>query len=171
MNKEAGFVLQAGLIGVGATIVMDIWALVLKHCFKIRSLNWGTAGRWLGHFPKGVFIHASIANASPVRGEATIGWLAHYTSGIVFALILIAITGPEWLSQPTPVAALIFGLLTVIFPFFIMQPGMGAGIVASKTPNSGKVRFRSLLTHLVFCFGLYVSALFIALMIEVQVNY
>jgi hypothetical protein len=43
-------------------------------------------------------------------------------------------------------------------PFFVMQPAMGAGIAASRTPTPWRNRLRSLATHAVFGCGLYLSA-------------
>jgi len=40
-------------------------------------------------------------------------------------------------------------------PFFLMQPGMGAGIATSKTPRPNAARLQSLITHAVFGLGLY----------------
>jgi Protein of unknown function (DUF2938) len=39
-----------------------------------------------------------------------------------------------------------------------MQPGMGAGIAASRTPRPGAARVQSLLTHAIFGLGLYAAA-------------
>jgi hypothetical protein len=44
-----------------------------------------------------------------------------------------------------------------------MQPGMGAGIAGSKTPNPSATRLRNLGTHTVFGLGLYASAMVLAL--------
>ena len=46
--------------------------------------------------------------------------------------------------------ALIRALLTLIAPFFVMQPSMGAGIAASKTPIRTPSRLRSLVAHTVW---------------------
>jgi hypothetical protein len=156
---------RASLIGVGATIVMDVWALALKIFFKIQPLNWAMVGRWLGHFPKGQFVHTGIGTAAPVPGELVIGWLAHYLTGIIFSILLLLLLGMQWANQPTPLPAMLFGLATVLFPFLIMQPGLGAGIAASKTPNPNQARLRSLLTHAVFGVGLYCSTLLTAKLI------
>lgn len=40
-----------------------------------------------------------------------------------------------------------------------MQPGMGAGIAASRTPNPRAARLQSLVTHAVFGLGLYLAGL------------
>jgi hypothetical protein len=71
---------------------------------------------------------------------------------------MIMSNGSGWLIDPSVLPAISFGLLTVVFPFFIMQPCMGLGIAASKTPQPNLARFRSLLTHLIFGFGLYIFA-------------
>jgi hypothetical protein len=55
--------------------------------------------------------------------------------------------------------ALLYGIGTVVFPFFIMQPSFGLGIAASRTPNPTQARLKSLATHTVFGIGLYVCAL------------
>src|SRR5690606_10624788 len=69
-----GLVLQAIVIGTGATVVLDAWALGLQRARGIRPLDWALMGRWIGHFPRGRFVHASIAAATPVRGERLLGW-------------------------------------------------------------------------------------------------
>jgi hypothetical protein len=49
-------------------------------------------------------------------------------------------------------------MLTVAAPFFILQPALGLGIAASRTPSPARARLRSLISHLVFGFGLYLAA-------------
>jgi len=156
------FVVRAVLIGIGATAVVDLWGLFVVRVFGAPATNWGLFGRWLGHFPRGRFVHDSIAKASAVRGELLLGWSAHYAIGIGFAALLIAICGLGWARNPTPLPALIFGLVTVAAPFFVMQPAMGAGIAASKTPKPGPARLRSIANHTAFGIGLYLSALLVA---------
>ena len=146
-------------IGIGATAVMDLWAAALKRYWCLPSLNYAMLGRWIGHLPRGVFTHASIAQAAPVRDEAVLGWTAHYAIGVLFAAILLALLGPQWAAQPSLFPALLMGVLSVAAPFFILQPGMGAGIAASKTPHPGAARLRSLMAHAVFGIGLYLAAL------------
>lgn len=159
MEKTLEFIATAILIGAGATVVVDLWALALKRLFGIAGMNWGLAGRWFGHLSRGRFAHDSIAKAAPIRGELALGWSAHYLIGIVFAATLLAIRGLDWARHPTLAPALLLGILTVAAPFFLMQPGMGAGIAASKTPAPNTARLRSLITHAVFGLGLYLSAL------------
>jgi len=109
--------------------------------------------------PEGTFRHANITAAPQKPFECTIGWTAHYTIGVVFALVFVALTSGDWLMRPTLVLALLYGIGTVVFPFFIMQPSFGLGIAASRTPKPMQARLKSLVTHTVFGIGLYLSAL------------
>jgi uncharacterized membrane protein YagU involved in acid resistance len=159
MDIEVHQILGAIAIGIGATLVMDLWNLFLKRTFSMPSLNYCLLGRWLRHMPGGTLRHASITVASQKSFECLVGWLAHYTIGVVFALVFVALTSGGWLARPTLLPALLYGIGTVVFPFFIMQPSIGLGIAASRTPKPTQARLKSLVTHTVFGVGLYVCAL------------
>ena len=158
MNPSLEFGIRMVLVGVGATLVMDLWALLLR-LFKVPSLNFSIVGRWIGHLPKGKWIHDSIAKAEPVRGEGILGWGAHYSIGITFAGVLLAVFGLEWARSPSLLPALVVGWVTVAAPLLILQPALGAGIASSKTPRPVFSSFKSLVTHTVFGIGLYLAAL------------
>jgi hypothetical protein len=163
MNYVVEVVTRTLLIGVGATAVMDVWAVAARRAFDIPTSDWAMVGRWAGHFPQGRFKHDSIAMASPVRRELAIGWAVHYFTGIAYAALIIAICGLGWARAPTLGPAVLVGVLMIVAPFFVMQPGMGAGIAASKTPKPNAARLRSLMNHTVFGIGLYVAAMLLAL--------
>jgi Protein of unknown function (DUF2938) len=168
MTEAMESVLRALLIGAGATAVLDLWSMFLKRFFGVPASSWNMVGRWVGHFPRGRFKHASIAAAEPVKGELALGWLTHYATGIVYGGLLLALCGLEWGRRPTMLPALIVGIATVVAPFFVMQPGMGAGIAGSKTPNPAQVRLRSLMNHTVFGVGLYLSAVLTATLVPAR---
>lgn len=109
MNATWSFLLQSALIGAGATLVMDAWAWLLKRLFGAPSLNYAMVGRWAAHLPRGRLMHESIAKAAPVAGEAVLGWGVHYLVGVVFAAVLLALAGPDWLRAPTFLPALAWG--------------------------------------------------------------
>lgn len=159
MDLDASFVLGAVAIGIGATLFMDLWNLFLKRSFGIPSLNYCLLGRWLRHMPEGTFRHASIAAASPRSMECQAGWMAHYSIGVVFALVLAALTSGDSMARPTLLPAVLFGIATVVFPFFVLQPSIGLGIAGAKTPAPAQARLKSLVTHTVFGAGLYLAAL------------
>jgi Protein of unknown function (DUF2938) len=152
---------QIALIGAGATALMDAWLLLLKR-LGVPTTNFALIGRWVGHLARGRLAHAAIAQARPVAGELSLGWLTHYAVGIAFAALLVALQGPAWMRQPALLPALTLGLVTVAVPLFVMQPAMGAGFAASKTPTPLKNCLRSLASHAVFGAGLYLTAAVLA---------
>jgi len=155
--------LRTVAIGLGATLLMDLWALLLKHIYDVKGLDFRFVGRWIGHMTRGRFVHSDIRNAPATAGEEAIGWAAHYAIGVLFAAVLIAACGKNWLETPTLLPALVTGLVTLIAPFFVMQPAFGFGFASSRTPNPAKARARSLVTHTVFGLGLFVTAKALAL--------
>lgn len=168
MSTEASYILGAIAMGLGATLVMDLWNLFLKRAFNIPSLNYCLLGRWLRHMPGGTFRHASIAAAPQKPFECKIGWMAHYTIGVVLALVFVFLVSGDWLARPTLLPALLYGLGTVVFPFFVLQPSLGFGIASSRAPNPTQARLKSLVTHTVFGCGLYVCALGVSYVLRVH---
>ena len=168
MSTEATYFLGAVVVGLGATLFMDILALFLKRAFSIPSANYCLVGRWLGHMTEGTFTHASITTAPPKRSECAVGWLAHYVIGSVYAVVLIAFVSGSWLERPTLLPAVLFGIGSVLVPYLIMQPSFGFGIAASKTPNPTQARLRSLVAHLAFGVGLYVCAAGVSFVLPVH---
>ena len=158
MSETVEFALRAVLIGTGATVVMDLWAVLLRQ-FGVPSLNLAFLGRWVGHLARGHWMHLSIATATPVRGESWIGWCAHYLIGISFSALLLWTYGLGWARTPSLLPALLVGIVTVVAPWLILQPGMGAGIASCKTPTPVFNCIKSLVTHTVFGLGMYLSAL------------
>lgn len=169
MNNLALSLMSAILIGLGATLATDLWALFLKHVFKITAPNYCLVGRWLRHMPEGTFKHSNIASAPQKSAECTVGWIAHYMIGITFAIAFVALAGNNWIQHPTLIPAVTFGVVTALMPFFIMQPSFGYGIAASKTSNPTQARLRSLMNHTVFGIGLYLFGLLINWLLRIFV--
>ena len=153
---------RVAILGIGATAVMDLWLLLLAR-LGVPTAGFGLVGRWVGHFAQGRFAHESIAKAPPVRHELGLGRLTHYVVGVVYAALLVSVLGAPWLEQPTFLPALIFGGVTVAAPWFVMQPAMGSGFLALKTPAPLKTSLRNLVNHAVFDSGLYLTTATLAL--------
>ena len=149
---------RAALIGAGGAALMDAWGLVARRAFGIQGLDYALLGRWIGHLVRGRFGHERIATAAAVPGERPLGWIAHYAIGAAFAVLLLATWGVEWGRAPTIGPAMLVGIGTILAPWLVMQPAMGAGIAGSRTPNPAATRARNLVTHAVYGLGLYVSA-------------
>jgi hypothetical protein len=152
-------VVRGALLGVAGAALMDVWAWIARRAFDVRGLDYALLGRWIGHMPRGRLVHDRIAAAPPVRGERPLGWLAHYSIGVAFAFVLVAIWGPTWTESPTIVPPFLVAFATILAPWLIMQPAMGAGVAGSRTPDPRATRIRNLATHAAYGVGLYLGAL------------
>lgn len=155
------FIVKSILIGVGATLVFDIYIRLLMK-IGLPGSNWTMGGRWFAYIPRGKIVHDSIATSPSLPGETAVGWMMHYVTGIVFAVVLIAIWGLGWTREPTLGPALIVGVTTVLLGWCVMSPCMGGGIAGQKRPDRWTVRAVQLSAHVVFGLGLWASAIVIA---------
>ncbi len=170
LARNASVVSSAGLefmargvvMGVVGSAAIDAYALVMRRVFHVSTLDYALLGRWIGHMPQGQFVHARIGAASPVRGERLLGWVAHYSIGVTFAFVLLALMGREWVAVPTVLPALAVGVATIAAPWLVMQPAFGMGVAGSRTASPGAGRLRNLGSHVAFGIGLYVSAVVLA---------
>ena len=152
------FIIRSLVIGIGATALFDLWGLALHLAFGLAAPAWGMGGRWFAHAAQGRVWHDDIARASPVANESAIGWAGHYAVGILYAAVLLAVWGSDWAHTPTLLPALIVGVVTISAGWFLMSPGMGGGMAASRAPKPWKARGLGLAAHVVFGLGLYLSA-------------
>ena len=151
--------LKGVAIGIGATVLMDLWAIVLWKAFGQARPNWAPVGRWFWHLKYGTVFHDDIGKAEPYASELALGWVGLYAVGILYGVALAVIVGSAWFAAPTFLPAWIFGIVTVGAGWFLLQPGLGIGVAASRLPNANKVRFLNLVSHTVFALGLYGTAL------------
>jgi hypothetical protein len=157
MNDFGEYAVFAVLIGAGATLVTDVWTWIRKHLTGVAPPDYGLVGRWIAYMPRGRFRHDPISSSPRIPHERVFGWTAHYLIGIAFASMLLAIWGIDWVRHPTIGPALVIGMGSVAAPLLILQPGMGLGFAASRTPNPAAVRMRSIVMHAVFGVGLYIT--------------
>ncbi|KAF7769921.1 hypothetical protein PCIT_a2846 [Pseudoalteromonas citrea] len=161
MNVESVFehMIACVVVGMVATAFMDLWAIFLKHVFGVRPLNYALVGRLGLHAIKGEFFHKNINVSQEMTGELMLGWLLHYLIGVIFSAVFIGLVDELWFYEPSIYLSILFGLLTVLLPFLIMQPAMGLGIAAAKAPLPNVARIRSIQTHCIFGVGLYLGGL------------
>lgn len=164
MSEVVEIAARGIVMGIVGAALMDLWGLALRRGFAIPTLDYAMLGRWIGHMPRGRLVHHRIAAAAPIPGERALGWLAHYGIGITFAVVLLAIWGLDWARSPSIWPALVVGLGTIVAPWLVMQPGIGAGIAGSRTPNPAATRVRNLGTHAVYGLGLYLAAVGLSLL-------
>lgn len=155
-------VLTGIVMGIGGTLTMDVWAQTLHRLAGQPLPNWAMPGRWLGHVGQGRVFHDDIAAATPVAGELGLGWALHYGVGILYGVVFALMAGPGWLADPSFLPVWLFSLVTIAAGWFLLQPGMGLGWAASRTPNPWKVRLLGLVAHTFFGFGMWLVARLLA---------
>lgn len=148
------FILLILITGIVATVTLDLWQVAVSRVFGLPRTNWALFGRWVSHIPRGEIFHEAISKAAPVRHEAVIGWVTHYAVGIAYAAIYLFFIRFVLGWEPSMGTALGFGIITVAAPWFLMQPAMGLGIMATKTPRPSAIQAHSLSSHVAFGAGL-----------------
>jgi hypothetical protein len=156
--------LATGLaMGLGATLAIDLWAQLLRRAAGIGSTDWSLVGRWVAGLGRGRLRLGKIGTEGLSRRDLLLGWSTHYAVGIAYALIYLALL-QSMARDVSLSSALLFGGITVLAPWLILQPGLGKGWFASATPRPGATRLLNLATHLLFGAGLYFSGQLAALL-------
>ena len=136
---------------------MDAW-LVLLSRLGVPTASFAMVGRWVGNMRRGQFAHVAITKAPLVRNELALG----LADPLCHRHRLRGAPGRHAgrrLARAADVPARPgVGVATVAAPWFVMQPAMGAGFLATKTPTPLKNCLRSLANHAVFGAGLYLAA-------------
>jgi hypothetical protein len=127
VSTLAEFTLRAVAIGVGATVVMDLWAVLLQRLFRVQPSNWAMVGRWVGHFSNGKFLH----DRSRMRGPYVVSWrlagLSTTSPASRMARCYSVSGASSGRGAPRCLPALILSWVALVAPFFVLQPGMGLG--------------------------------------------
>ena len=138
------------VVGVLACAILDLWQRILLLVTKIPPSNWAMVGRWLFLFLKSMlWVQRDLSAQPPVRNELYIGWLFHYAVAILYALFFFFLFSEGMLSLSLR-DGVVFGIISVIVPWFFFMPAMGAGILANKTPNPPLACILALIAHTLF---------------------
>ena len=142
--------------------VIDLWQLIFHKLFGLPPTNWRFVGRWLlVLLRERVAFNTSLASTPAIEGEAAAGWLLHYVVGGVYVLIYFVLWQHLNVLTPTLVDGLLFGVVSVVVPWFFFMPALGAGVLARNTPRPLLSCTAALATHSVF--GLAIAYLLGAL--------
>lgn len=150
------------VIGIGATIALDIWGIILGSLPGQSKPDWGPVGRWVWHLKDGKLFNNTIDDLTPYKHELTLGWAFHYVIGIIYGVIFALYGGDNWFADPTFIPVWVWGIITLGAGWFILQPGLGLGFAASKLLNAWTVRILGLIAHTIFALGMYGTALLLA---------
>jgi hypothetical protein len=151
MNGQ--MLLLGALAGVLTTATADLGAL-LGARLRVggvgpRRSGPDIIGRWFRYMLRGKFRHDDILQTPRLPGELPLGLVIHYLIGIVFTLAFGAIVLALHMTA-TILPALVFGLATVVFPWFLMLPSQGMGWMGRDAGPNTHLGRMSLYTHFIF---------------------
>jgi hypothetical protein len=122
---------------------------------KPQRMGHHLIGRWVGYLFRGKFKHADILSTPALRGELPLGILIHYLIGVILTLIYFALLGMTHIPSNALLASA-YGLLTTVFPWFLMFPSEGMGWMGRDAPANAHLARASLFNHAFFGIGLAV---------------
>ena len=153
-------ILQAIIIGIIASATMDVWNLVLWVTLGI-DLDWSLLGRWIGHTLQGDFMLYGVNATSVIQHESILGWVGHYTTGIMYAFCYLFIAKYVIHHSPSLLLAIIISLCFMVMPFLVYQPAIELGYFASQAETPNFVRLVTVSMHTFFGVGLYLGYLLV----------
>jgi hypothetical protein len=104
----------------------------------------------------GRFVHQNIVDSSPVKNEKLAGWIFHYLTGGIVALIYPVLYLSSKVSVPAGhlVDSLLFGLATSSLPWIILFPAFGWGFFGSRAPSGIRPLVATIILHTIYGLGL-----------------
>jgi hypothetical protein len=146
-------------VGLLATVTMDIAALATVGTGIVQLGPYRIfpelLGRWVGSIPAGSFVHSTILTTRPVPHEKVLGVVSHYLIGLTLSSLLLFPHVSIWHRRVTLRTAVLFGMASCVFPYFLMFPSMGFGIMALKLPHPATLILFSAWNHVAFGLGIF----------------
>ncbi|MBT8378633.1 MAG: DUF2938 domain-containing protein [Ignavibacteria bacterium] len=150
-------VIEMILMGSFATYFMDLTGgFLVKRKFVHSFIEPETVGRWTLYMLRGKLMHKDIRQTPALKNEKLTALIFHYLIGIVLAGIYLFLELNEPTIRDQIWISLIFGIATVVLPWFWLFPSIGLGFLASKSPNKSSILKTSLINHTNFGVGLFI---------------
>lgn len=150
--------IQSIIIGILATLFLDLFSYLRKILFQTKPTNFGFVGRWVLTWFDGQYWHKNITQSTAKSGEMIVGWTVHYLTGIVFVWFFLMLSDLGFYPVNL-LSSIVYGLITTLAPFVILQPAFGFGYFAQQTPQPKLAMKNSLISHFIFGLGIYLSYL------------
>ena len=123
------------IIGIVSCVVMDLWQRLLKLLYSINPSDWGVVGRWfLLLVSRGKIYNPTIDEETPIKNELMIGWIVHYSVAILYSIFFYILL-EYGICTASLINGIIFGLISVVVPWFFFMPVLGKGFLGMKTPS------------------------------------
>ena len=143
------FIFDPIIAGIVCCVAMDAWQRILFLTFNIPPTNWSITGRWfMMLISKKIIFNQNLDHENPVRYELQIGWAFHYWVAIIYGHAYYFLLAVDILDASI-LSGLMFGLISVIVPWFFYLPVTGKGFMGNKTPNPTLTILLSTSSHVV----------------------
>jgi DUF2938 family protein len=152
------FSLRNVIIGVLATVIMDVLSAVSFKLRLIAPLSPRLVGRWFASVGRGQLFHSDIGQTAAIHHERTIAVPVHYAIGVTLALTYMFACASLGLASRNAITALVFAVCTNAFPWLVMFPSMGFGWFGSHGPPGTRLFLSSLVSHVFYGVGLWLGA-------------
>ena len=123
------------IIGIASCVVMDVWQRLLKLLYSINPSDWSVVGRWfvLVVLERQIY-NPTIDQVAPIKNELMIGWIVHYSVAILYSIFFFILL-EYGICSASLINGIIFGLISVVVPWFFFMPVLGKGFLGMKTPS------------------------------------
>ena len=123
------------IVGIASCVVMDVWQRLLKLLYSINPSDWSVVGRWFVLVVSDRQIYnPRIDQVAPIKNELMIGWIVHYSVAILYSIFFFILL-KYGICSASLFNGIIFGLISVIVPWFFFMPVLGKGFLGMKTPS------------------------------------
>ena len=123
------------IIGIVSCVVMDLWQRLLKLLYSINPSDWSVVGRWFVLVVSDRQIYnPTIDQVAPIKNELMIGWIVHYSVAILYSIFFYILL-EYGICNASLINGIIFGLISVVVPWFFFMPVLGKGFLGMKTPS------------------------------------
>ena len=123
------------IIGIVSCLAMDMWQRLLKLLYDINPSDWGVVGRWfLLLVSRRKIYNPTIDQEAPIKNELMIGWIVHYSVAILYSIFFYILL-EYGICTASLINGIIFGLISVVVPWFFFMPVLGKGFLGMKTPS------------------------------------
>ena len=149
--------LKSVLIGIVATLTMDVLTVTATKLELIAPLPPQLIGRWFASLARGQAVHGDIDQVPPINHELAVAVPAHYAIGVTLTLLYLFANSAFGLNSRSLRTALGFALCTSFLPWLLMFPAMGYGWFGARGRGGARLFPSSLVTHCFYGFGLWLS--------------
>lgn len=149
-------------MGVFATLFMDLLAgFLVKRRIIYSFIDSESIGRWFLYMFRGKFIHKDIYKTPTLKNEKLWCFISHYLIGILLAGIYLFMELKIPIVREVVWSALVFGIATIIFPWFWLLPSIGLGFMASKSSKRLQIIKTNFINHTNFGLGFFLWIIFL----------